>query len=109
MVIYSFMVNLEWVDGAVETIASARAILSSGVQCVSAWASMALSLFWATRVILVEDTVPRCAVTDGQSVKPADVGVLTVVEQTAGHAPKRDSMILASCSRGKCGFTAQLG
>jgi hypothetical protein len=41
--------------------------------------------------VLVEDTVPRCAVADGQSVKPADVGVLTVVEQTAGHAPKRDS------------------
>jgi hypothetical protein len=51
--------------------------------------------------VLVQDTVPRCAVADGQSVKPADVGVLTVVEQTAGRAPKRDSYDLAKLQQGE--------
>lgn len=51
--------------------------------------------------VLVQDTVPRCAVADGQSVKPADVGVLTVVEQTAGRAPKRDSYDLANLQQGE--------
>ena len=51
--------------------------------------------------VLVQDTVPRCAVADGQSVKPADVGVLTVVEQSAGHAPKRDSYDLSKLQQGE--------
>jgi hypothetical protein len=51
--------------------------------------------------VLVQDTVPRCAVADGQSVRPADVGVLTVVEQSAGHAPKRDSYDLAKLQQGE--------
>lgn len=51
--------------------------------------------------VLVQDTVPRCAVSDGQSVKPADVGVLTVVEQSAGHAPKRDSYDLGKLQQGE--------
>lgn len=51
--------------------------------------------------VLVEDTVPRRAVADGQSVKPADVGVLTVVEQTAGRAPKRESYDLANLQQGE--------
>jgi hypothetical protein len=51
--------------------------------------------------VLVQDTVPRCAVADGQSVKPADVGVLTVVEQSAGHAPKRDSYDLGKLQQGE--------
>ena len=51
--------------------------------------------------VLVEDTVPRCAVADGQDVRPADVGILTVVEQTAGHAPKRDSYDLAKLQQGE--------
>ena len=45
--------------------------------------------------MLLKDTIPRCAVGDGQSVKQADVGVLTVVEQTAGRAPKREFYDLA--------------
>jgi hypothetical protein len=51
--------------------------------------------------VLVEDTVPRCSVADGQDVRPADVGVLTVVEQTAGSAPKRDSYDLAKLQQGE--------
>src|SRR6266404_5852556 len=51
--------------------------------------------------VLVEDTVPRCAVADGQSVLPADVGELTVVEQSAGHVPKRDSYDLAKLQQGE--------
>jgi hypothetical protein len=51
--------------------------------------------------VLVQDTIPRCAVADGQSMKPADVGVLTVVEQTAGHAPKLDSYDLAKLQQGE--------
>jgi len=51
--------------------------------------------------VLVEDTIPRGAVGDGQSVKPADVGVLTVVEQTAGRAPKRESYDLAKLQQGE--------
>jgi hypothetical protein len=51
--------------------------------------------------MLVEDTVPRSAVGDGQSVRPADVGALTVVEQTAGHAPKRESYDLAKLQQGE--------
>ncbi len=51
--------------------------------------------------VLVEDTVPRYAVADGESVRPADVGVLTVVEQTAGRAPKRDSYDLAKLQEGE--------
>lgn len=51
--------------------------------------------------VLVENTVPRCAVADGDSVKPADVGVLTVVEQSAGQAPKRDSYDLAKLQTGE--------
>ncbi len=50
---------------------------------------------------LVQDTVPRCAVADGQSVKPADVGILIVVEQTAGRAPKRGSYDLAKLQQGE--------
>jgi hypothetical protein len=45
--------------------------------------------------VLLEDIIPRCAVGDGQSVKLADVGILTVVEHTAGRAPKRESYDLA--------------
>jgi len=51
--------------------------------------------------VLVEDTVPRCDVADGQSVLPADVGVLTVVEQTAGRAPKRESYDLGKLQQGE--------
>ena len=51
--------------------------------------------------VLVADTVPRCAVADGMSVRPADVGVLTVVEQTAGRAPKRESYDLAKLLQGE--------
>jgi len=51
--------------------------------------------------VLVEDTVPRCAVVDGQSVLPADVGVVTVVEQTAGRAPKREPYDLAKLQQGE--------
>jgi hypothetical protein len=51
--------------------------------------------------VLVEDTVPRRAVADGQDVKPADVGILTVVEQSAGRAPKRGSYDLAKLQQGE--------
>jgi hypothetical protein len=51
--------------------------------------------------VLVEDTVPRRAVADGQDLKPADVGVLTVVEQSAGRAPKRGSYDLAKLQQGE--------
>ena len=51
--------------------------------------------------VLVEDTVPRCVVVDGRDVRPADVGVLTVVEQTAGRAPKRESYDLAKLQQGE--------
>ncbi|KAH9974549.1 hypothetical protein BGW80DRAFT_1473937 [Lactifluus volemus] len=51
--------------------------------------------------VLVQDTVPRRVVGDGESVMPADVGVLTVVEQSAGHAPKRDSYDLAKLQKGE--------
>ena len=51
--------------------------------------------------VLVEDTVPRCSVADGESVRPADIGVLTVVEQTAGRAPKRESYDLAKLQEGE--------
>ena len=51
--------------------------------------------------VLVKDTIPRCAVADGASVQPADVGVLTVVEQTAGRAPQRQSYDLAKLQQGE--------
>ncbi|KAI9429014.1 hypothetical protein H4582DRAFT_389649 [Lactarius indigo] len=51
--------------------------------------------------VLVEDTVPHCAVADGESVRPGDVGVLTVVEQTAGRAPRRASYDLAKLQEGE--------
>jgi hypothetical protein len=51
--------------------------------------------------VLVEDTVPRCAVADGESVRPADVGVLTVVEQSAGRVPQRESYDLAKLQQGE--------
>ncbi|KAH9040924.1 hypothetical protein EDB83DRAFT_2677659 [Lactarius deliciosus] len=51
--------------------------------------------------VLVEDTVSHCAVTDGDGVRQADVGVLTVVEQTAGRAPRRDSYDLAKLLEGE--------
>lgn len=51
--------------------------------------------------VLVEDTVPRRAVADGESVRPADVGVLTVVEQSAGRAPRRESYDLAKLQEGE--------
>jgi hypothetical protein len=34
-------------------------------------------------VVLVKDTVPRRAITDGESVRLADVSILTVVEQNS--------------------------
>jgi hypothetical protein len=51
--------------------------------------------------VLVEDTIPNCAVADGQDVRPADIGVLTVVEQSAGSAPKRDSYDLSNLQQGE--------
>ena len=60
----------------------------------------ALSLLSHT-AILVEDTVPLHTVADGQDVKPADIGVLKVVEQSAGSAPKRDSYDLANLQQGE--------
>jgi hypothetical protein len=51
--------------------------------------------------VLVEDAVPRCAVADGESVRPADVGVLTVVEQSAGRVPRRESYDLAKLLEGE--------
>ncbi|KAI9432742.1 hypothetical protein H4582DRAFT_1883590 [Lactarius indigo] len=51
--------------------------------------------------VLVEDTVPRCAVADGEGVRPGDVGVLTVVEQIAGRAPRRASYDLAKLQEGE--------
>jgi hypothetical protein len=51
--------------------------------------------------VLVKDTVPRCAVADGESVNPADVGVLTVVEQSAGRAPSCESYDLAKLQQGE--------
>jgi len=55
----------------------------------------------ASTAVLVKGTVSGCPVADGQSVLPADVGVLTVVEQTAGHAPKRESYDLAKLQEGE--------
>ena len=60
----------------------------------------ALSLLSHT-AILFEDTVPHHAVADGQDVKPADIGVLKVVEQSAGSAPKRNSYDLANLQQGE--------
>ncbi|KAI0261385.1 hypothetical protein BC834DRAFT_1028260 [Gloeopeniophorella convolvens] len=51
--------------------------------------------------VLVTDTVPRCAVADGASVSPADIGSLTVVEQSAGVVPKRESYDLAKLQEGE--------
>jgi len=51
--------------------------------------------------VLVRDTVSRCDVADGQSVKPADVGILTVVEHAARLAPKRDSYDLVKLQQGE--------
>jgi hypothetical protein len=51
--------------------------------------------------VLIKDTVPRCAVADGESVKPADVGVLTIVDQSVGQAPRRESYDLAKLQRGE--------
>jgi hypothetical protein len=51
--------------------------------------------------VLVEDTFPRCAVADGASVRPADVGILTVVEQSAGRVPRRESYDLAKLQEGE--------
>ncbi|KAH9061917.1 hypothetical protein EDB87DRAFT_1821482 [Lactarius vividus] len=38
---------------------------------------------------------------DGDGVRPADVGVLTVVEQTVGRAPRRESYDLAKLQEGE--------
>jgi hypothetical protein len=51
--------------------------------------------------VLVKDTVPRCAVADGESIKPADVGVLTVVDQSVGRVPRRESFDLAKLQQGE--------
>ncbi|KAH9061921.1 hypothetical protein EDB87DRAFT_1682587 [Lactarius vividus] len=50
---------------------------------------------------LIEDTVPRCAVADGEGVRLADIGVLMVVEQTAGPVPRRESYDLAKLLEGE--------
>lgn len=49
---------------------------------------------------LAEDTVPRCAVADGESVQPADVCALTAGEQDAGRAPRRESYDTAKLQEG---------
>jgi hypothetical protein len=51
--------------------------------------------------VLVQDTVPRGVVEDGKSLKPADVGVLTVVEQSPGQTPKQNSYDLAKLRAGE--------
>ncbi|KAH9975044.1 hypothetical protein BGW80DRAFT_1299730 [Lactifluus volemus] len=50
--------------------------------------------------VLVQDTVPL-RVADGTSINPADVGVLTVVEQTPGQTPKQKSYDLAKLREGE--------
>ncbi|KAH9975048.1 hypothetical protein BGW80DRAFT_1225355 [Lactifluus volemus] len=51
--------------------------------------------------VLVQDTVPRGVVADGKSIDPANVGVLTVVEQSPGQTPKQNSYDLAKLRAGE--------
>ena len=44
--------------------------------------------------VLVENTVIRCSITDGDSVQPVNMCVWTAVEQNAGGAPRR---VVRSC------------
>jgi hypothetical protein len=67
------------------------------------------SLLGDHTAMLVEDTVPRCAVADGRDVRPVDVGVLTAVGQTMGRAPQRDSYDLAKLQQGEVCVYRQVG
>ncbi|OCH88502.1 hypothetical protein OBBRIDRAFT_734332 [Obba rivulosa] len=51
--------------------------------------------------VIVADTVPRVSVADGQSVKPAEIGTLEVVEQSAGKLPARASYDLSGLEEGE--------
>ncbi|KAI0298458.1 hypothetical protein B0F90DRAFT_1938144 [Multifurca ochricompacta] len=62
--------------------------------------------------VLVEDIVvppSRYGFTDGESVRLADIGLLTVVEQTAGRAPQRTSYDLARLQEGEIWVYRPLG
>ena len=51
--------------------------------------------------VLVEETVSCRLVADEESVRPDDVHVLTVVEQSAGRAPRGESYDLAKLQEGE--------
>ncbi|PCH42987.1 hypothetical protein WOLCODRAFT_138148 [Wolfiporia cocos MD-104 SS10] len=53
--------------------------------------------------VIVSDAVPRVAVTDGQSVLPADLGTLEVVEQSVGtgKTPHRSTYVLSGLEEGE--------
>jgi len=39
--------------------------------------------------IITADVIPRCSPSDGGSMRPADIGVITVIEQSLGKLPER--------------------
>ncbi|EJF59223.1 hypothetical protein DICSQDRAFT_138681 [Dichomitus squalens LYAD-421 SS1] len=51
--------------------------------------------------VIVSDCVPRTSVADGKAVRPAEVGVIEVVEQSVGSPPARKSYDLANFEEGE--------
>ncbi|OBZ74899.1 Altered inheritance of mitochondria protein 3 [Grifola frondosa] len=74
------------------------------------WRSVRISMrggAWATlgnpdhTAVIVTDAVPSVPVADGQSVKPAELGTLEVVEQSVGKPPARASYDLDGLEEGE--------
>ena len=51
--------------------------------------------------VIISETVPRVAVADGQAVKPSELGVLQVVEQSIGSPPKSENYDLGQMQEGE--------
>ena len=51
--------------------------------------------------VIVREMVPRVGVEDGMAVRPADMGVLEVMEQSVGQPPKRATYNLANFEEGE--------
>jgi hypothetical protein len=51
--------------------------------------------------IIITDVVPRCSPSDGEHMSPADIGTLTVIEQSQGKLPERTDYDLKCLEEGE--------
>jgi hypothetical protein len=51
--------------------------------------------------VIIAEVIPRCSPSDGEHMSPADIGTLTVIEQSLGKLPERADYDLKSLEEGE--------